>query len=136
MLEVSNYHRENDHIIYEVHIYDTAFSLNHSLFFRFKSLRNFHLQLAKEVGKERLPEFPKTNSFVFWNRTNHTLTLIKERMRGLEYYLLKLLNNGRLVNSERMQFLHRMIKANRERRMSSFPSFRERKKTEFANECP
>ena len=34
------------HLVYEAHIYDAAFSLHHRLYFRFKSLRNFHLQLA------------------------------------------------------------------------------------------
>jgi len=41
-----------------------------------------------------LPEFPKTKSFGLWNRTNDDPKLIQERIRELEYYLVKILNCG------------------------------------------
>jgi hypothetical protein len=45
-----------------------------------------------------LPEFPKTRSFLFVNKTNRNTRNIVDRARELEYYFFKLLNNKELAN--------------------------------------
>jgi hypothetical protein len=59
-----------------------------------------------------IPDFPKTRSYMFWNRTNEDPKLIQERIRGLEYYLTKILNRGELQNMVEVRFLRRSIRRN------------------------
>lgn len=39
------------------------------------------------------PDFPKTNSFGLWNKTNKNPRKIEDRKRELEFYFKKLLND-------------------------------------------
>ena len=41
--------------------------------------KKFNEKLQAFHQKTSLPEFPKTNSFGFWNRTNDSLKKIQER---------------------------------------------------------
>lgn len=52
--------------------------------------------MMKHKESDHLPDFPKTRSFCLWNKTNQDPTMIQDRIRDLEYYLVKILNNGRL----------------------------------------
>jgi len=56
---------------------------------------------------------------MFWNRTNQDPKLIQDRIRELEYYLIKILNQSEIQNVEEVQFLRRSIRRNLERRTSS-----------------
>lgn len=59
----------------------------------------------KNIGA--LPQFPKTNSFFFFNRTNRDLKLLVDRKNELEYYLDKVINMPRLRGSK---FIRNLIK--------------------------
>lgn len=95
-IALQDYHKENNYVIYEASIFDTAFALPYKLYFRYSSLRKLHKQMEKSSKRHQLPEFPITRSFGFWNRTNKDTSRIMDRMRELEYYLTKLLNNGEI----------------------------------------
>lgn len=75
--------------------------------------------MTKQNSELSIPEFPKTRSMMFWNRTNEDPKLIQERIRGLEYYLTKIFNRGELQNLVGVQFLRKSIRKNMERRTSS-----------------
>lgn len=123
-VQISAFHRQNDHILYHAKIADTAFGYQYILRFRFKNLKHLHQQLNKKVQTSELPPFPKTNSWVFfWNRTNQSLALIQQRIRQLEYYLVKLLNNPRLADHPQVKHIQREFKntASQRRRSMSLP---------------
>lgn len=80
-VRIPYFYKHNDHILYQAEICDCAFFHKYTLTFRFKTLKNLHMMLLKKVSPGELPEYPKTNSLWFWNRTNDSLTLIKERIR-------------------------------------------------------
>jgi len=116
---ISDYFKEKDYIVYQALIFDTAFACNYHLYFRFKTLKKLHEQMTKRDSDLLIPDFPKTRSYIFWNRTNQDPKLIQDRIRELEYYLTKILNKGELQNVVEVQSLRRSIRKNVERRTSS-----------------
>ena len=71
--EVSlTYMRENEHVVYRMKVRDLSLGIDIVLVHRFSQLRKFHDQLVRAMRqhRDRVPEFPHTNSFAFWNRTN------------------------------------------------------------------
>lgn len=81
VVRIPSFHKSDGHIVYETQILDSAYLRKYTFYFRFKMLRNFHKKLVKQAGSAPIPEYPKTNSFGFFHRTNQNLTLIKERIR-------------------------------------------------------
>lgn len=117
---IPKYSREQDYILYEAIILDTAFSLPSTFSFRFKTLKKLHEQMIKQKTNDALPEFPRTKSFALWNRTNEDPKMIQERIRDLEYYLTKLLNSSHLQDLREMQLLRKAICSSRpQRRLSA-----------------
>lgn len=93
-ISVKNF-RVKSNIVYEIIIFDLGLKREHKLFLRFSQLKKFHDVLLKSYAdhKALLPEFPKTNSFGFWNKTNNDHRKIEDRRRELEFYFTKLLND-------------------------------------------
>lgn len=98
LVKIPYFYKAEGHIVYQTDILDSAYNRRYVLFFRFKTLRNFHQQLEKQAGENIIPEYPKTNSFGLWHRTNRNLPLIKQRVRELEYYLTQVLNAPKIMN--------------------------------------
>ena len=79
---IQDFFRENNYILYIVKIIDQCFNSLYCLCFRYKSLKKMHENLFKEESlKLILPEFPKTRSFFFMNKTNKNTRNIKDRAR-------------------------------------------------------
>ena len=66
-------------------IKDLAMGNIKNIVFRFSEIQKFHDDLLKKhkFNKDRLPEFPKKNSFGLWNRTNSSSRMIDDRKRDL-----------------------------------------------------
>ena len=82
-IRIPSFRRQHDYILYQALVFDSAFSFRYSFYFRFKTLKHLHEQLEKRLSSSLLPDFPKTKSLFFWNRTNRSLPLIHERAREL-----------------------------------------------------
>lgn len=119
IVTISNYSRQNDYIIYHASIFDTAFAATYPFYFRFKALKKLHEKLIHTEDCNSLPEFPKTKSFGWFHKTNDDPKLIKDRIRDLEFYLSKLLNNGLLQKLEEIQLLQKSIRKNKDKRSHS-----------------
>jgi len=66
-------------------IKDLAMGNIENIVFRFSEIKKFHDDLLKKykLNKDRLPDFPKKNSFGLWNRTNRNSRMIDDRRRDL-----------------------------------------------------
>jgi hypothetical protein len=117
---IPSYFKEQDYIIYEAVIFDTAFALTYPLYFRFKTLKKLHQQMMKQKESDNLPEFPRTKSFALWNKTNEDPKLIQDRIRDLEYYLTKLLNIGQIQKLQEIRYIQKSIRLNKRRRTCSY----------------
>ena len=89
------YYKQGSYVVYEMVVLDLAMGKEDLLLFRFSQIKKFHQDLLKKqkINKEGLPEFPKTHSFAFWNKTNSNPRMIEDRRRELEYYFTKLFND-------------------------------------------
>ena len=76
-MKIPHFFRSNDHVIYEAKVFDSAFFHQYDFYFRFKALKQLHDKIGKQAAASELPEYPKTRSFGFFNRTNDNLPLIK-----------------------------------------------------------
>ena len=52
---IPKYSRQQDYILYEATVLDTAFYLTSSLSFRFKTLKKMHEQMLKQTAADVLP---------------------------------------------------------------------------------
>ena len=52
---IPKYSRQQDYILYEATVLDTAFYLTSSLSFRFKTLKKMHEQMLKQTAADTLP---------------------------------------------------------------------------------
>lgn len=66
------YHKEGSFVVYEMILHDLAFGKEEIIVFRFSEIKKFHEALLDnhKSKKDLIPQFPKKNSFGFWNRTN------------------------------------------------------------------
>lgn len=80
-----NYYKVTSYVLYEMVIHDLAMGKSQNIAFRFSEIKKFHEELIKKykLNKDRLPEFPKKNSFGLWNRTNSNSRMIDDRKRDL-----------------------------------------------------
>ena len=80
-----NYYKVTSYVLYEMVIHDLAMGKSQNIAFRFSEIKKFHEELIKKykLNKDRLPEFPKKNSFGLWNRTNRNSRMIDDRKRDL-----------------------------------------------------
>ena len=80
-IAIKNHTKRDSTVLYEVLIFDLIFRQESKLIIRFKELKKFHEKLELLALNCSLPDFPKTNSFVFWNKTNDSEKKISERKR-------------------------------------------------------
>lgn len=81
-IAVNDYFHEENYVIYVANILDQCFNYNYKLCFRYKTLKTIHQKLLKsDQIKHLVPEFPKTRSFLFVNKTNRSFKNIQDRAR-------------------------------------------------------
>lgn len=81
-ITIDDYFHEENYVVYAATILDQCFNYQYKFCFRYKTLKNIHQKLLKtENIKLLVPEFPKTRSFLFVNRTNRSSKNIQDRAR-------------------------------------------------------
>lgn len=100
---ISSHQKNSSYIVYEIQIMDLAFQNTSIIYRRYKELKKFHEALINLPLCELVPEFPKTHSLLFWNKTNEDPKKISERKREITFYLEKVLNIPQLRG-------HRLVK--------------------------
>ena len=134
-IKILNFFNNDEYIIYQASIKNFITNTTHTIHFRYRTLKRFHSKLVEKLNassnKKLIPQFPKTNSFFLFNRTNKNLKLLMDRKKELEYYLNTIMNMTEFRGSKFVKNLLRQgteLNENNMRRSRSQSSCKDREK--------